>query len=239
MPARPADMLAGMAAADGTGPGGPAAAHAVVLVIHGGQSVSLQPTSPAQLAVLRMIPVRGAIRHVAAGSGVAVIRPRLRLRGWNDAQASPVGDIEELLEALPRRYGRVPVVLVGHSLGARAALRAAGHPSVIAAAGLAPWLPAEEPVAQLAGRRLLLVHGTADRITSPAMTWQYARAASDFAAVGAIAVAGGDHAMLRRARLWHGLAAEFTGLALGVPARDRALRELVAAGQPDGAPVTV
>ena len=228
-----------MAAADVTGRGGPATARAVVLVIHGGQSVSLRPTSPAQLAVLRMIPVRRAIRRVVGGSGVAVIRPRLRLRGWNGAQASPVADIEELLEALPRRYGRVPVVLVGHSLGARAALRAAGHPSVLAAIGLAPWLPAEEPVAQLAGRRLLLVHGTADRITSPAMTWQYACEASDFAAVGAIAVHGGDHAMLRRARLWHGLAAEFAGLALGVPARDRALRELVAATAPGGAPVTL
>jgi pimeloyl-ACP methyl ester carboxylesterase len=232
-------MLADMAAAGVTGPGGPVAARAVVLVIHGGESVSLRPTSPAQLAVLRMIPVSRAIRRVAGGSEVAVIQPRLRLRGWNGAQASPVGDIEELLEALPRRFGPVPVVLVGHSLGARAALRAAGHPSVIAVAGLAPWLPAEEPVAQLAGRRLLLVHGTADRITSPAMTWQYAREASDFAAVGAIAVDGGDHAMLRRARLWHGLAAEFTGLALGVPARDDALRDVVAAAQPDGAPVTL
>jgi pimeloyl-ACP methyl ester carboxylesterase len=232
-------MLAGMAAAGVTGPAGPAAVRAVVLVIHGGQSVSRRPTSPAQLAVLRMIPVRRAIRRVVGGSGVAVIRPRLRLRGWNGEQASPVADIEELLEALPRRYGRVPVVLVGHSLGARAALRAAGHPSVIAAAGLAPWLPAEEPVGQLTGRRLLLVHGTADRITSPAMTWQYARAASDVAAVGAIAVHGGDHAMLRRARLWHGLAGEFAGLALGVPARDRGLREVVAATQPGGGPVTL
>lgn len=71
------------------------------------------------------------------------------------------------------------------------------------------------------------------------MTWQYAREASDFAAVGAIAVHGGDHAMLRRARLWHGLAAEFTGLALGVPARDRALREVIAGTAPGGAPVTL
>jgi pimeloyl-ACP methyl ester carboxylesterase len=232
-------MLADMAAAGVTGPGGPAAVRAVVIVIHGGQSASLRPTSPAQPAVLRMIPVSRAIRHMVGASGVAVIRPRLRLRGWNGAQASPVGDVAELLEAVPRRFGPVPVVLVGHSLGARAALRAAGHPSVIAAAGLAPWLPAGEPTAQLAGRRLLLVHGTADTTTSPAMTWQYARDASDFATVGAVAVDGGDHAMLRRARLWHRLAAEFTSLALGVPGRDRALRQVVAAAQPGGAPITL
>ena len=232
-------MLADMAAAAVTGPGGPAAVRAVVIVIHGGQSVSLRPTSPVQLAVLRMIPVSRAIRHVLGPSGVAVIRPRLRLRGWNGAQASPVGDVAELLEAVPGRFGPVPVVLVGHSLGARAALRAAGHPSVIAAVGLAPWLPAGEPTAQLAGRRLLLVHGTADTTTSPTMTWQYARDASDFAAVGAVAVDGGDHAMLRRAPLWHRLAAEFTSLALGVPAGDRALRQVVDAAQPGGAPVTL
>ena len=59
------------------------------------------------------------------------------------------------------------------------------------------------------------------------------------AAVGTIAVDRGDHAMLRRAWLWHGLAAEFAGLALGVPACDRALREVVAATQPGGAPVTL
>lgn len=229
-------MLANMAAAGMTGPAGPAAVRAVVIVIHGGQSVSLRPTSPVQLAVLRMIPVSRAIRRVAGGSGVAVIRPRLRLRGWNGAQASPVADVAEVLEAVPRRFGQVPVVLVGHSLGARAALRAAGHPSVIAVAGLAPWLPAGEPTAQLAGRRLLLVHGTADTVTSPAMTWQYARDASDFAAVGAVAVQGGDHAMLRRARLWHRLAAEFAGLALEVPGRDRALVDVA---EPGGVPVTL
>ena len=110
---------------------------------------------------------------------------------------------------------------------------------MIAAAGLAPWLPAGEPTAQLAGRWLLLVHGTADTTTSPAMTWQYARDASDFAAVGAVAVDGGDHAMLRRARLWHRLAAEFTSLALEVPARDRALRQVVASAQPAASPVTL
>jgi pimeloyl-ACP methyl ester carboxylesterase len=228
-------MLSGMAAAGGTEP----AAHGVVLVIHGGQSVSRQPTSAVQLAVLRMVPVRRALRHVAGRSAVAVLRPRLTLRGWNGAEASPVADVTELLEDLPGRFGDVPVVLVGHSLGARAAVRAAGHRSVIAVAGLAPWLPPEEPVAQLAGRRLLLVHGTADRITSPAMTWHYARAASDITMVGAIAVHGGDHAMLRRARLWHGLAAEFAGLALGLPARDGTLREVVAAAQPRGAPVSL
>ena len=53
-------------------------------------------------------------------------------------------------------------------MGARAAMRAAGHPAVSAVAGLAPWLALGEPVEQLAGRWVLVAHGTADVITSPA-----------------------------------------------------------------------
>ena len=103
-------------------------------------------------------------------------------------------------------------------MGARTALRAAGHPLVTAVAGLAPWLPPAEPVGQLAGRRILLVHGSADQVTSPAETWAYAQRARPIAEIATLEVRGGDHAMLRRARLWHRLAAGFTRLALTQPA---------------------
>src|ERR1700760_4805211 len=145
----------------------------VVLVANGGQTSSTSPTSPLQPAVLRMIPVAGAIRLALRGSGVAVQRHRFCVRGWNGALASPVGDLNEALDAVVAEFGSVPVVLVGHSMGARAAARAAGHPAVTAVAGLAPWLPPGEPVGQLAGRRVLLAHGSADSITSPAETWAF------------------------------------------------------------------
>jgi pimeloyl-ACP methyl ester carboxylesterase len=180
----------------------------VVVVAHGGRSVSTQPVSPAQLAVLRMVPVAQAIRHALRGSGVVVCRPRFRLRGWNGDQASPVADLHAVLDQIGDRFGDIPVVLVGHSMGARAALRAAGHPAVTAVAGLAPWLPPGEPVAQLAGRRILLAHGTADRITSPADTWLYAERAQLVTEVTALEVRGGDHALLRRAPLWHRIAGD-------------------------------
>ncbi len=113
----------------------------VVLVAHGGQASSTEPTWALQPAVLRMIPVGAAIRHALRGSGALVRRPRFRVRGWNGAQASPVGDLNHALDMIAAEFGPVPVVLVGHSMGARAAVRAAGHPAVSAVAGLAPWLP--------------------------------------------------------------------------------------------------
>lgn len=191
---------------------GAAGSQGVVIVAHGGRSVGTGPTSAVQLSVLRMIPVARAIRHALRGTGAVACRTRFRLRGWNGPEASPVQDLTELLDRLSGRCGRIPVVLVGHSMGARAALRAAGHPLVSAVAGLAPWLPPGEPVGQLAGRRILLVHGSADGVTSPGETWAYAERAGPVVPVATIEVQGGDHALLRRARLWHGIAAEFTRL---------------------------
>jgi pimeloyl-ACP methyl ester carboxylesterase len=190
----------------------------VVVVAHGGQEVSTAPTSAVQPAVLRMIPVAVAVGQALRGRGVLVRRPRFRVRGWNGAQASPVQDLSDLLDGLRGEIGPVPVVLVGHSMGARAALRAAGHPSVAAVAGLAPWLPPGEPVDQLAGRRILLAHGTADRVTSAAETWAYAERARALVTVAEIEVRGGDHPMIRRGSLWHALAATFASVSLGLPA---------------------
>jgi pimeloyl-ACP methyl ester carboxylesterase len=195
----------------------------VVVVAHGGQSSSTEPTNALQPAVLRMIPVAAAVRHGLRGSSAVVLRPRFRVRGWNGAQASPAADLHELLDGIAADYGAVRVVLIGHSMGARAAIRAAGHPAVSAVAGLAPWLPLGEPAGQLAGRRVLLAHGTVDTITSPAETWAFVDRARQVTAVTAIEVRSGDHPMLRRARLWHAIAAEFARSALGPgPAAGRA-----------------
>jgi pimeloyl-ACP methyl ester carboxylesterase len=190
----------------------------LVLVLHGGRAAGQLPTSPLQLAVLRMIPVAWAVRSAVRGTGTRVLRPRFTVRGWNGEQASPVADINGWLDDAADRLGPVPVVLIGHSMGARAALRAAGHPLVRAVAGLAPWLPPGEPVAQLAGRRVLLAHGSLDHVTSPAQTRAYAERARAVTTVTEVAVPGGDHAMLRHAGQWHRLAADFAAAALGPPA---------------------
>ena len=196
-----------------------AGATGVVVVAHGGKSVSSDPTTTFQPAVLRMVPLARAIRRALRGSGVVVVRPRFQLRGWNGEQALPVHDLEGILDDIGRRFGPVPIVLVGHSMGARAALRVAGHPGVTAVVGLAPWLPPGEPVRQLAGRRVLLVHGNADGITRPEDTWAYAERARSVAEVTTVEIRNGDHAMLRRASLWHGIAAEFARSAFRLPGK--------------------
>jgi alpha-beta hydrolase superfamily lysophospholipase len=189
----------------------------VVVLAHGGREVSTARTTPVHAAVLRMIPVAAVVGQAVRGRGVVVRRPVFRLRGWNGEQASPVHDLTKVLDEIRGQYGPVPVVLVGHSMGARAALRAAGHPSVTAVAGLAPWVPPGEPVDQLTGRRILLAQGTADVITRPADTWAYGDRARKVTAVAEIEVRGGEHTMLRRASLWHAVAATFVCVSLGLP----------------------
>jgi pimeloyl-ACP methyl ester carboxylesterase len=189
----------------------------LVIVTHGGTSESTAPTSGWQGSVLRMIPVTRAVSRSLDGTGAVVWRPRFTVRGWNGAAASPAADLTEMLDEAKSALGPVPVLLVGHSMGGRAVLRAAGHPLVTAVAGLGPWLPDGEPVSQLAGRRVLLVHGRGDRITSTAETWAYAGRAAEVTTVATIEVAGTEHAMLRRARLWHQLTAAFTRQELAPP----------------------
>ena len=206
-----------------------------VVVAHGGQSVSTEPTSPRELAVLRMMPLANAIRRALRGYGVMVCQPRFEVKGWNGELASPVADLDRVLDEIGARYGDIPIVLIGHSMGARASFQVAGHPAVTAVAGLAPWLPPGEPVDQLAGRRVLLVHGTADRVTPPAETWAYAERARPITDVAAIEVRSGEHTMLWRAPLWHRLAAEFSRLSLGLPGKaeelTRAFQEQTAGDQ--------
>lgn len=188
----------------------------VALVLHGGRSDSITPARPWQLAVLRMRPFAWSLRRAGAADGLAVARLRYRVRGWNGAERSPVADAEQALAELARRFPGVPIALVGHSMGARTALYAAGHPAVRVVVGLAPWIEVgdlERTLPGLAGRRVLFAHGDLDRMTDPRSSAVYARrAAATAASFSYVTVTADKHAMLGRARLWHELA---TGFVLG------------------------
>ena len=122
---------------------------AAVLVLHGGKAESRGPVEPRQLTVRRMQPFVRSISSL--GGDLAVGQIRYRYRGWNEAAADAVADVEFALVAIGERYGPVPVVLVGHSMGGRAALQAAGHSRVRGVVALAPWLPDTDPVEQFGG----------------------------------------------------------------------------------------
>jgi dienelactone hydrolase len=188
------------------------APEAVVLVLHGGREASLDPVTANQLAVLRLVPFARVIRRRGRGR-VAVARLRYRQRGWNARPGrapAPVADARWALQQLTERFGRLPVGLVGHSMGGRTALRIGGEPEVRGVVGLAPWLPPGEPIEQLVDRRVLLVHGSADRMTDPMLTAAFAdRLRAAGGAVSLVRISDGRHAMLRRPRLWHELAAQF------------------------------
>ncbi|MDQ6849011.1 MAG: alpha/beta fold hydrolase [Actinomycetota bacterium] len=203
-------------------PNGPV--RAVALVLHGGRSKGLGRVNSLQLAVLRMRPFVSGLRRAGADDGLAVASLRYAVRGWNGAAKSPVPDAQWALDQLTERFPDTPVALVGHSMGGRAALHVAGHPSVRAVVGLAPWLEPGDPVAQLAGRRVLIVHGALDRMTDPSASAAYARAAESVAAtVTYVRVQGERHAMLRRAAVWHRLASGFVlAVVCGRPPRGTA-----------------
>ena len=186
------------------------ATRAVVLLLPGGQVASLKPGSPRQLAAVRMRPFARKLQRTGSGAGLAAWTLHYRYQGWNGEQASPLADIGWALEEVRRRHGDVPVILAGHSMGGRAALRAAGDRSVRAVLGLAPWLPDGEPVDQLAGRRVLIAHGSLDRVTSPRASAAYAeRARRVTDRVDFVRVRGDTHAMLLRPPAWNRLVTRF------------------------------
>jgi dienelactone hydrolase len=180
---------------------------AVALIAHGGRSRSTDPASRLDPTALRMYPFLHGLHAAGRGSGLAVAQLRYRLVGFNEGD--PVTDLEWALDRLRERFGEVPACLLGHSMGGRASLRAAGHPSVSAVVALAPWLPEGEPLRQVAGRTLVLAHGQQDRVTDPAGSLRFALAARAFAdRVCRFEIERSGHSMLQRARLWHGLARE-------------------------------
>jgi dienelactone hydrolase len=102
-------------------------------------------------------------------------------------------------------------------MGARAALLAAGAPTVTAVCALAPWVESSDPVRQLVGRAVLIAHGDRDRITDPAGSLAYAaRARAVTPKVCRFELPGDGHAMLRRRHDWADLTRRFVLGELGL-----------------------
>ncbi|MEU5719152.1 alpha/beta hydrolase [Streptomyces sp. NPDC020403] len=154
----------------------------MVLLLPDGETASRR--RPSALSYARQLPFARTLARAAQGDGLAVHVVRYRSRGWNTG-ADPAADAEWAADEVVRRYGDVPVCLAGHGMGGRAALRAGGHTAVTSVLAMAPWLPegaaapepGPEPVKHLAGRRVLIVHGTNDARTDPELSYRLAERA--------------------------------------------------------------
>jgi pimeloyl-ACP methyl ester carboxylesterase len=191
---------------------------AIVIVLGGGRAVSTAKASRRNLSYLRMLPFAAIVHRDLRTDGVEVWQLRYRVRGWNRAARDPVTDVRWALARVARDHPGVPVVLVGHSMGGRTALYAAGDAAVVGVVGLAPWIERGDPHRQTAGRIVVIAHGDLDRMTDPRNSRTFAiEAAADGATVAHFVVAGEKHAMLRRAGDWHRLVRDSVRVMLGKP----------------------
>lgn len=208
-----------------------AAPSALVLVLHGGRAHSRESGERKRLTYRRMVPFARAL----AGTGPAVYMLRYRFRGWNAPGKDALRDAQWALSELAEQYPGVPVVLVGHSMGGRAALGAAGASNVVAVCALAPWLDGSDPVVQLDGRTVLIAHGDRERWTDPDESYRYAlRAKERGVRICRFDVPGAGHFMLTRVRDWHTLTRRFVLGVLGIEPVDPAIANALHQPTPSG-----
>jgi hypothetical protein len=157
----------------------PTAVSGVVLLLPGGEETSARRPSP-MLATASVRALGRRLTRAGRDDGLVVHVVHYRFRGWNGTQADQAQDASWAADEVVRRYGDVPVCLAGVDMGGRAALHSGGHTAVNSVLALSPWLPEEdvaappEPVKQLVGRRVLMVHGTNDERTDPELSFRLA-----------------------------------------------------------------
>lgn len=199
----------------------PGDTRAMILVLHGGKPRSRQAIDGRSASWRRASWLQRDIAQRAHEAGVGVWLLRYRERGWNDG-ARPAADARWALDQVRAAHGDVPVVLLGHSMGARVAVHVADDPSVRGVVGLAPWWSAEDPVSTLAGRTLRAAHGRRDRITSFRETGRYVERARSVAESAELRDMGAlGHYMLTGSARWHDAAVEASLEVLGAQVRER------------------
>jgi dienelactone hydrolase len=208
---------------------------AAALLLHGGRQHDDRPVERQHASWLRMAILARSMSRAVGPEGVAVVLLRYRARGWNafpGAEPAPVADGRWALAWMRETYGDVPVVLVGHSMGGRAACALADADGVSGVVALAPWLPPGEPVGPTAGQRVVLAHGSADRWTSPTGSLEWARRARRAGArVARYELGPVGHFMFSRLAQWNGLVRDAALGLLGLrPLPVDMARALTAAG---------
>ncbi|RNL65214.1 alpha/beta hydrolase [Nocardioides marmoriginsengisoli] len=178
-----------------------------VLMLHGGAEHGDRPVDHRSLALRRTRSMFEAVSPAFAAAGFAVGLLRFSVKGWQAADGgtpSPVRDARLAVRDLRQERPDVPIVLLGHSMGARTAAWVADEDGVLGVVGLAPWFPSDDPVEPLTGKRLVAVHGSRDRITSPKATRIFVeRAAAVADEARYVELRGRGHYMLAGIAAWN------------------------------------
>lgn len=212
---------------------------AVALFCHGGTVASVEPPKERALSLVRMRAIEQFVSAAGGAQGLATYLLRYRVAGWNGPAADAYADVSWALERIRDEHGDLPVVLVGHSMGGRAVLRAGGHDGVAAVCALAPWTPPREPVEHLRGRSVVILHGRSDRWVPARLSEEFAvRAQQAGARVARFTVAGG-HSMLRGAHRWHGFVRDVVLAGAGLAPMRRDVAEALDRPAPDGLAVAL
>jgi pimeloyl-ACP methyl ester carboxylesterase len=182
----------------------------LVLMLHGGAEANTEPVGERSLPWVRSRVMMGQLKRSFHRAGLDVWLLRYRYVGWNAGHGqhpSPVADARWALDQVREAHGPLPVVLLGHSMGARTATTVADDENVHGVVGVAPWFPPGHPVRALAGRRLVAAHGRADRVTNFGATREYVRRATPIAAATEFVDMGDlDHYMIKGLRQWNRVA---------------------------------
>lgn len=188
-------------------------ARLVVLLLHGGaEKPNTRSVWPWWPPFLRMWAIVPWLLRSAAKPAVYLLRDAAQ--GWNGG-AGPIRDARWAIAVLRQRHPHHSIVLVGHSMGGRVGVVVVGEQDVVGLVGLAPWLPTGEPVADLSGRQLVLIQGSADRSVPAGQTRDWVGRARQrctenrlpASTISYLEIPGAGHLMLRFLPLWHRLTA--------------------------------
>ena len=192
----------------------PDSPRAIVLMLHGGAASGLKPVGPRSASWQRASAMRRVIEPRMLENGLSLWLLRFGVRGWNASRGqepSPLADARWALGQAREEHPDLPVVMLGHSMGARTAVHVADHPGVAGVVALAPWLGPSDPRHTLAGRHVIAGHGSRDKITSATMTRRFVEdlegiaASADFVDMGRL-----GHYMLHRPSHWNRFALRST-----------------------------